>query len=173
MAFKEQILASFIGTLFGFIFAVVLFLTTNYFQQKLASRVFKKHLKREFKYDIKLLQNWIEDIEKILRKIAIKDKQIYQYIKYSDLGRYFMDESFKLGLIYNSFSDDQIFNLNKLVTHCSLSSEQYVNNKIAEWKNCPIIVEDKLQKELLKYFEYQKDQLSKFKIFLEDLLKIK
>lgn len=170
MTFKEQILASFIGTLFGFILAVVLFLITNYIQRKLANKVFRKYLKREFEYDIRLLQDWIDKIEEVLRKIAAKDKQIYQYIKYSDLARYFMDESFKLGLIYSLFTNDQIFNLNKLVTHGSIGMEQYVNNKVVVWNNCPASEEDKQQKELLKVFEYQKSLLKEFKNLLEELV---
>jgi len=170
MVFKEQILASFIGTVFGFIFAIACFLLTYYIQRKLANNVFKKHLRREFRYDIKLIKDWIETIEKVLRKVTAKDKQVYYYIKYSDLARYFMDESFKLGLIYNLFSDEQVFALNKLVTHCSIGTEQYINNKIIAWKSCPATEEDKQQKELLEAFEYQKDELSKFKKLLDELL---
>lgn len=127
-------------------------------------------MKREFKYDIRLLQDWIDKIEEILRKISAKDKQIYQYLKFSDFARYFMDESFKFGLIYNLFNDDEIFNLNKLVSHGALGMEQYVNNKILDWKNCQTDEEEKKQKEVLAVFEYQKIQLKEFKKLLEGLL---
>jgi len=170
MTFNQQLLASFIGTFFGFLSAIVLFLLTFYIQRKLANNIFKKHLKREFRYDIKLMKEWIETVEKVLRKVTAKDKQIFYYIKYSDLARYFMDESFKLGLIYNLFSDEQVFALNKLVTHCSIGTEQYINNKIIAWRSCPAAEEDKQQKELLEAFEYQKDELSKFKKLLDELL---
>ncbi|MDD5610950.1 MAG: hypothetical protein PHH69_05355 [Candidatus Omnitrophica bacterium] len=171
MSFKELIWASFLGTFFGFISAVALSVITYFIQRRLANRVFKKHLKREFEYDINLLRNWIDEIEKILRKLAAKDKQIYYYIKYSDLARYFIDESFKLGLIYNLFNNEEVFNLNKLVTHCSLGTEQFINKKVIEYQNCPIAEEDKQQKQLLRDCEYQRDELNKFKIFLEGLLK--
>jgi len=171
MSFKEQILASFIGTFFGFIFAIILFLITNWVQKKLANKAFKKHLGREFQYDIKLLQGWIDETEVVLRKITAKDKKVLQYIKYSDLGRYFMDESFKLGLIYNLFNNEQVFKLNKLVTHCSLATEQYINGKISEWKCCLVVVENICQKEVLEFFEYQRTQLKDFKDFLDELLK--
>lgn len=171
MNFKEQILASFLGTLFGFIFAIVLFLITNWIQKLLANKNFKKHLEREFNYDIKLLQGWIDKIEVVLRKITAKDRQVFQYLKYSDLGRYFMDESFKLGLIYDLFTDEQVFKLNKLVTHCSLDSEGYVNGKITEWKNHPVDAEDKLQKEVMGVFEYQRMELKDFKDLILELIK--
>jgi len=169
MSFKAQIVASFIGTFFGFVFAIVLFFITNFIQRKLANKSFKRNLKREFQYDIRLLKLWIDKIEEILRKISVKDKQINQYLKYSDFARYFMDESFKFGLIYNLFNNDEVFNLNKLVTHCSLGVEQYVNNKVLEWNKSLDDEKNENQKETLKVFEFQKDQLKKFKEILENL----
>ena len=60
MLFKEQILASFLGTSFGFIFAIILFLLTNFLQKLRVNKNVKNYLKREFQYDISLLQGWIE-----------------------------------------------------------------------------------------------------------------
>lgn len=170
MSFQVQVLASFLGTLFGFLFAIVLHVITNFIQRKWAKEVFKKHLRREFEYDMRLLQDWFDKIEEILRKISAKDKRIYQYLKYSDFTRYFMDESFKFGLIYDLFNDDEVFGLNKLVTHGSLGMEQYVNSKVLEWKNCPAAEEDTKQKEILVFFEYEKNQLRDFKKLLAVLL---
>lgn len=171
MGFKQQIVSSFIGTLFGFLFAIVLFLLTDWLYKKKVRKEFKKNLKREFQYNITLLQDWIDKIDVILRQITAKDREIYQYLKYSDLARYFLDESFKLGLIYHSFTNEQIFDLNKLVTHCSFSIEQFVNNKISLWKTCTEMAENNFQKILLVDFDFQKSELKRFKKLLEELLK--
>jgi len=170
MTSGQQILASFIGTLFGFIFAIVLFLITNYIQRKVAKKTLKKYLNREFQYNISLLQDWMDTIDEILRKITAKDKQIYKYVKYSDFARYFMDESFKFGIIFDLFSNEDVFKLNKVVTYCNFALEQFINARVTKWNNCPIAEEDKLQKELLNFFEYEKTKLKDFKKNLEKSL---
>lgn len=77
MTFEQQVLASFMGTAFGFIFAILLFLVTSAIKLKSDKKTLRKHLKREFEYDISLLQEWIDEIEKILRKITANDSQVF------------------------------------------------------------------------------------------------
>ena len=83
MSFWEQVTSSFVGTLFGFIFAIVLFLITGGIKNRKTKATLKKFLKREFQYDIALLKEWIEEIDKILRKITVDDKNVYSYLKFS------------------------------------------------------------------------------------------
>ncbi len=165
MVFKEQILASFLGTTFGFIFAIILFLLTNWIQNKLNKNHFKDYLKSEFQYDISLLQEWIDEFDKVLRKITASDLDVYSYFQYSLLQTYFMQESFKLGIMYKFFNNEDIFNLNKMLVHCTLAVEQFVNSNIVKWKSKQIT-----QKEALEAFEFQQGELKKYKKHLEVLL---
>ena len=167
MTFKEQIIASCIGTFFGFIFAIVLFFITNFIQQLLVKISFRAYLKREFKYNISLLKEWIDEIDKVLRKITAEDKQVYSYLKYSFFQRYFMQESFKLGIMYKLFDNEDIFSLNKVLLHCDIGMEQYVNSLIDRWKKGEI-----KRQEALDAFEFQKEELKEYKKHLEKLLSV-
>ncbi len=167
MVFKEQMFANFLGSLLGFIFAIVLFLITGFIRNKIVNKNIKRHLKREFKYDISLLQEWIDEIDKILRKITASDIAVYSYLKYSLFQRYFMQEAFKLGIMYELFSDEDISNLNYMLVHCDTGGEQYVNSFLPKWRKQEI---DK--KEALINFEFQKERLGEYKKYLEKLLKV-
>lgn len=166
MSFDQQILATFIGTLFGFILAIFLFLITNYIQNNRAKKNLKKHLKREFQYDISLLQEWIDEIDKILRKIAVSDITVYSYLKYSLFQRYFMQECFKVGIMYDLFDDSDISNLNYMLVHCDIGGEQLINSFIAQWKKQEIS-----QKDALVNFDFQKEELITYRKHLELLFK--
>lgn len=165
MTFKWQMFANFLGSLLGFIFAIVLFLITSFIRNKLINKNIKRHLKREFQYDISLLQEWINEIDKILRKITTSDTAVYSYLKYSLFQRYFMQEAFRLGIMYDLFSDEDISNLNYMLVHCDIGGEQYVNSFITKWKNQEI---DK--KEALASFDFQKEKLGEYKKYLGKLL---
>jgi hypothetical protein len=92
MTFGQQVLASFVGTAFGFIFAIFLFLITKVIRSHLDKKTLRKHLKREFEYDISLLQEWIDEIDKILRKITANDPQVFSYLRYTFFQRFFVQE---------------------------------------------------------------------------------
>ena len=166
MDFGQQVLATFVGTLFGFIFAIFLFLITNYIQNNRAKKNLKKHLKREFQYDISLLQEWIDEIDKILRKITASDITVYSYLKYSLFQRYFMQECFRAGIMYDLFDDSDITNLNYMLVHCDIGGEQLINSFIAQWQK-----QEMCQKDALAKFEFQKEQLIQYRKHLELLFK--
>lgn len=166
MTFLQQVLASFIGTVFGFIFAILLFLITNSIKAFFDRKTLLRHLKREFEYDSALLQDWIEEIDKVLRKITANDLQVFSYLRYSFFQRSFMQEAFKLGIMYNSLNNEEISNLNNILLHCDVGPEQYVNNAIQQWKNGQL-----QQRDALGQFEFQKDELKKFRKNLQEIVK--
>jgi hypothetical protein len=165
MTFGQQVLASFIGTTFGFAFAILLFLITNAIRRFFERKTLRKHLKREFEYDISLLQEWIEEIEKILRKITANDPAVFSYLRYTFFQRTFMQEAFRTGMMYNSLNNEDISNLNTVLLHCDLGIEQYVNSFIKQWQTGQLG-----QQEALRKFEFEKDELGKYKKRLQKIL---
>ena len=98
MIFEQQVLASFMGTTFGFIFSIVLFLITWAIKSYADRKTLRKHLKREFEYDISLLQEWIAEFDKIIRKITANDHEVFNIFRYTFFQRTFMQEAFRSGL---------------------------------------------------------------------------
>ncbi len=83
MTFGQQICATLIGTASGFVFALVLYFITNFIRELCSKNTLRKQLKRELQYDISLLQEWIDEIDKILRKIATNDTKVFSYLRYT------------------------------------------------------------------------------------------
>jgi hypothetical protein len=167
MTFGQQVLASFVGTTFGFIFAILLFLITSAIKSYLNKKTLRKHLKREFEYDISLLQEWIDEIDKILRKITANDPQVFSYLRYTFFQRFFMQEAFRSGIMYNSLNNENISNLNNILLHCDTGIEQYVNGAIQQWKTG-----QQPQQEVLRQFEFEKEELKKYQKHLREILGI-
>jgi len=164
MTFIQQVLASFIGTVFGFFFAILLFFTTNAIRGKFSRNTLRKHLKREFEYDITLVQEWIDEIDKILRKATANNREVFSYLRYTFFQRFFLQEAFRTGIMYNSLVDEDISNLNNILLHFDIGIEQYLYGLIQNWKNGQIV-----QPEALRSFEFEKEQLQ---IFKKNLAKI-
>lgn len=167
MTFEQQVLASFMGTTFGFIFAILLFLITSKIKSDFDKKTLRKHLKREFEYDISLLQEWIDEIDKILRKITANDPQVFSYLRYTFFQRFFMQEAFRYGIMYNSLNNEHISNLNTILLHCDTGIEQYVNGAIQQWKSG-----QQPQQEALRQFEFEKEELKKYQKHLREILGI-
>lgn len=167
MTFCQQVIASFIGTTFGFFFAILLFLITGTIKSYRDKKTLRKHLKREFEYDISLLQEWIDEIDKILRKITAKDLQVFSYLRYTFFQRFFMQEAFRSGIMYNSLNNEHISNLNTILLHCDIGIEQYLNGAIQQWKTG-----QQQQQEVLRQFEFEKEELKKYQKHLREILGI-
>ena len=67
-----------------------------------------KHLKREFEYDISLMQEWIDEVDKILRKITANDNKVFSFMRYTFFQRSFMQEAFKFGIMYDALDNEDI-----------------------------------------------------------------
>lgn len=166
MTFQEQILSTFIGTLFGFIFAIILFIITTVIVKWRTNTNLKRHLKREFEYDISLLKGWISEIDKVLRKVTLNDFSVYSYLNYSYFQRTFIQKAFDSGIMYNKLDNEDISQLNTILTHCNINLEDYINSFIKKWKGN--LLE---QKEMSDQFEYEKDLLDKYIKYLGKILK--
>lgn len=167
MAFEQQVLASFVGTTFGFIFAILLFLITGAIKSYLNNKTLRKHLKREFEYDISLLQEWIDEIDKVLRKITAGDPQVFSFLRYTFFQRSFIQEAFRSGIMYNTLNNEHISNLNNILLHCDIGIEQFLNGSIQQWKTRQLP-----QQDALRQFEFEKEELKKYQKHLREILGI-
>ncbi|MEK6690538.1 MAG: hypothetical protein AABY78_04435 [Nitrospirota bacterium] len=166
MTFQEQVIATLLGSLAGFLFAIVIFYITENIRTKRIKKNLTKNLKREFEYNISLLQEWIDEIDKILRKITANDTQVFSYLKYSYYQRLFAQESFHFGILYELYNNNEdISTLNAIFFHCDINEEQYINQIITKWKDTQIE-----QKKALSTFEFEKETPQKYKKQLTELL---
>jgi len=158
MTFGQNIVSTLIGTVSGFIFAVVLFYITEHRKQKSEKVNLIKNLKREFKYNLSLISNWIDEYDKILRKITADDFQVYPSLRYTYFQRYFVQMSFGHGILYDKLTDEEVSSLNAILLHFDSADEQYIQNLINRWKDSTI---DKVT--TLRDMELEKDLAVQYK----------
>lgn len=164
MTFGQQLLSTLIGTISGFLFSIALFYLTQKIKHWNEKNNILKSLKREFRYNLSLLNNLLNDINKTITKISADDKDVFFYFRYANFQRLFLQEAFRLGLLYDKLKDDDINNIDGILTHFSASYESYINQKIDEWKNDGIN-----KKDMLKIFEFERDTLEKYIKQLEQI----
>jgi len=167
MTFKEYAIATFIGSFSAFVLAIILFLITNWLTAKKVRKSYKKLLKREFSYNIELLQKWLNEITDVLGKISADDRNIFNYFKYTYFQVYFLNESFKLGIVYELFKKDKdISQLSDMLGFFSVGGEQLMNNHITSWRTNQI---DK--KTITTKIQYEKTKIGEYCGYLQDCLK--
>ena len=165
MNFNQQLLSTLIGSFSGFVLAIILFYITEKIKNCRTKSNILKSLKREFQYNLGLIDEWLIDIDKILRQITAMDIQVYSYLKLSSFQGYFLQTAFQWGILYQIIDNDDMSKLNFILSQCCLPNENYIMNNINLWKTQKIA-----QKDVLATFEFQKDQLRKCKSDLQKIM---
>ena len=111
------------------------------------------------------MQEWIDEVEKILRKITANDNKVFSFMRYTFFQRHFMQEAFKFGIMYDALDNEDISKLNTILIHCDVGIEQYVNSSIGQWNSDQI-----QQQEALNNFEFEKEELGMYKKHLKAIL---
>ena len=165
MTFTQQVAATFLGSVFGFVFAMVLFYLTEKLKEKRERKNLLGNLRRELQYDLDHISNWIEELEKLLRKVSAQDLEVFTYLRYSEYHRLFIDMCFVRGILYDIVDDEHIAQLNTVLFHLNVNMENVVNNSIQQWKEGQVE-----RTKMLQVFEYERDQLKKFHSYTKRLL---
>jgi len=167
MTFQEQLFSVFLGSILAFFFGILLFLITYWLVNKNLKKSYRKLLKREFEFNISLLENWLNDFTDVIVKISNDDHNVYHYFKYADFQVYFLRKAFELGIIYDSLKkDEDISKLIGMLNFFSSSNEHFVNQQIKSWKNNEIekrIITDDMQ--------FNKSKINEYLKFLKDFSK--
>jgi hypothetical protein len=164
MNFLQQITATFIGALSAFIFSILLFYLTEKWKNSSNKKDLCQNIQKELDYNISFLEKYKDEFEKLLRKITANDKNPYIYFRFSKLQRLFITEGFNKGLLYNSLDIEDLTKFDDLLNHASLGIDQWAINELDSYKN-----DSKTQAQSLASFEFEKDNIEKYIIFLKDL----
>lgn len=169
MNFSNQVLASFLGSSFGFVFALILYFLTLKVNRHLNKKALLKNLKREFEYNLLSVDQWIGEVERIIHGITVNSPSIYGYVKYSDYLRLFIGDTFRTGLLYEIYTNEEIAIINQILSHLNLGAEQWVNNAFHKWRNSQNPQTDAAA--ALGIFEFEKTRLLEHKKSLASLIK--
>ncbi len=157
MTFEQQSLATFIGALAGFVFSIFLFYLTEKWKNNKANKDLSNNLQRELAYNSNFIESYKEDFEKLIRKIAANDRQIFTIFRFNKLQRLFLFESFNKGLLYKYLNSDEINDLDGMLDYFSISINQIHWGYLDYYKNSRVPQQISLQR-----FEMNKDFLEKY-----------
>lgn len=157
MTFEQQIIATFIGALAGFIFSISLFYLTEKWKNNKANKDLSDNLQKELDYNSNFIEGYKEDFEKLIRKITANDRQIFTIFRFNKLQRLFLLEAFNKGLLYKYLSADEINKLDAMLDYFTISMNQIHYGYVEDYRNNMVSQQISLQR-----FEMNKDLLEEY-----------
>ncbi len=167
MGFQEQIIATFIGALSGFIFSIAVFYITEKIRQANYNSNLAKNIQKEADFNVSLLDTIKEEIDELLRKISANDAgHIYTIFKYDQLQKNFLQQALWNGYLYEKLETEDIYKVQEMWSFFMPSSNQFDIGNVELLKSGQMTQADALNR-----FEYVKKKIIEFKKFNKDLKK--
>lgn len=160
----QQIVATFIGAFFAFLFSLVLFYLTEWLRNKIANKNLIKNLQSELDYNISFLEKYREDFDMMLGRIAADNKQVFMIFRFYKLQRLFTLGAFNKGLLYQYLTVDEIAELDAMLTYFNTATDANTRNTLDKFMKGIITKQD-----AHRFFEYDKKQIGKYIKFLKSL----
>jgi len=147
----------------GIISTIIAFYLTKIIENKIKKKNNLKYLKREFEFNIDIIERFIKHCEKILKAIEVGD-EIHEYFALYKFQKTAFNNCLNYGYLYDKFENKDISILNGVISFFSEDNEKSIN-KIIRWINEKYNV------------DFAKEAVNKFKEELENkkgaLLKLK
>ncbi len=165
MTFWQQIVATFIGSLFGFSLGILLFIIREQIKARRHKSQLIKCLKKECEFNLIQIDGWLEVTDLVLRRIASSDRELFYFYRIHDFQRTFTLQCFEEGILYDNLTYKDLTILNEVLVYFSLPMSEYLNSRINLWKD------GQLEKaEGNREFELVRDQLKGYREFVGEML---
>jgi hypothetical protein len=108
-----KIIETLIGSLSGFIFAIILFYISKNIEINITTKRNKKYLKNELIYNLQIINDDINNCKLILKSFndsSVKNSIFYQF-RFLDLKKTFINKCFDSGLLFDLFTENEINNI--------------------------------------------------------------
>ena len=154
MTFVQQVIATLIGTFAGFVGSLLLFWIKESYQNKNKEEALIKNLNYEFDYNINLLNKYETDLTQCIESVGADSKSVYSTIDYKKVAYFFAVQFYKEGLITKYLHPEDMKRWNDFLSSLSEGSENYIIDKLEQWRN------SKIDKELVfKALKLERDQV--------------
>lgn len=160
--FWQQVWATLLGTVAGFMFSIALFYLTEHIKRQRDRAKILKGLRRELKFDVSLFESWLKGIEDARPQVAAGDHNIFLYLDYTRFLSIFIGQAVRDGILYDILTDDELVGLDKAMRSCNPGAEQEFFAKLNQWKAGQVD-----NAEMFKIFEFHKFVVATSKKALE------
>ena len=134
MTFGQQVLATLIGTVGGFILSIALFYIKECRVSKKNEKFIIDSARAEIDLGISILKRIKENISKAREKIEKNDINAYASIDYSGIARSFLTQLYISGLMNKKLKTDGTDKLNKIYISFSQGSSTYIQNALTKYR---------------------------------------
>ncbi len=156
MTFGQQVTATLIGTVSGFLLSIFLFYLKEKWIKHSAIKLLKKNVINEIEYNIKLLTQVLTDLKKCIEKITVNDRLVYCNVNYGRFARYFLQSFYQSGHISEKWNLNDIDKLDHIMIYYNVGSDSYVLHGLENWRNSSLD-----QRETLNILGFERDNLEK------------
>lgn len=156
MTFGQQLTATLIGTVSGFLLSICLFYLKEKWARHSTIEFLEKNVINEIEYNVKLLTQILTDLKKCIEKVTVNDRTAYCYVNYGRFARYFIQSYYQSGYITKKWDLDDLDRLDYILIYYNVGSDAYVLNGLQNWRNNLIN-----QTEALAILGFERDNLEK------------
>ena len=128
MTFGQQILATMIGATAGFIFSLCLVWLKEKWKKSSSKSFLKNNVSIEISYNIRFLDQALDDIKKCIEKITIGDKKAYCLVNYSRFARFFTQSYYQSVFMLEQWQLEDIDKLDNILITYSDGMDNYVRD---------------------------------------------
>ncbi len=126
MTFGQQILATLIGTVSGFLLSIVLFWIKEKWATCKTNSFVVKNAQAELDIGISILEKAKNEISKAIEKVTVQDSSVFVNINYSRMARMFLIQFYNSGLMIKKLTVDEINKLNNIYINFAEGSEAHL-----------------------------------------------
>jgi len=154
MSFCQNLFSTFIAVLFGFIFSIFLFYLTGKWAKRAQKKSLEKNLIKEFEFNNEYLKKIIADLNKVIEKITVNDKEVFIFFNYLNYQRLFISTYFQQGYLYEKLEPAEINIIDAILNQMSVTGQNYINNSIESWKGGQLS-----QAQIMKILGFERDYI--------------
>ena len=155
MTFAEQVTATLVGTISGFLFSLMLFWVKEYFGKTKLQKHLIENLQYEFEYNNNLFKKYSQKISECIEAVNAGTREVYLSLNYSFVASYFALQFYREGLASKYLHYEDIKRWNDVLINHGAGSEQYVLDNLALWRKGEVEAD-----RVFTALKYERDQLN-------------
>jgi hypothetical protein len=167
MKFWEQALATSIGALAGFIFALILFWIKERWKKNRLTNQLLNNLHFELEYNLNVFKTYQQRVTECIEAVNSDNKEVYINLDYKFIASYFSIQFYREGLARKYLHYEDMKQWNDVLSNHSEGMEQYILDILESWRKSEV-EKDKV----FKLLKHHRDQLN-YAIKMVEYLKAK
>lgn len=170
MKFWQQVIATLIGVVAGFIFSILLFYLSERWKKASLKKEMIKNVKEEINYNIALLGRLKEKVNDVIQDVSSGNPRLYKEFKFISFQKIFVNSAFGRGDLYDIFSIDEISSIDEMFSYFSDGNDIFADKLLNDLNSTPPTSNQAFVVAMYQQFKKQiglhRDNLKKLKLVI-------